>query len=97
MNITKKLIAASILVSAAGAALAETPYPPETPFVSTKTRADVVAEVKQAGGNLGRKNYENTFNPDVASAGKTRAEVVAELKQSDRNLARENYVNFSAH
>jgi len=45
---TKQLTAAVILFAAAGAAMAEAPYPPETSFVSTKTRADVIAELQQA-------------------------------------------------
>lgn len=45
---TKQLTAAIVLFAAAGAALAEAPYPPETNFVSTKTRADVIAELQQA-------------------------------------------------
>jgi hypothetical protein len=45
---TKQLTAALILLTAASAATAEAPYPPETKFVSTKTRAEVIAELKQA-------------------------------------------------
>lgn len=50
MNIKNILIAASLL-TAAGAAMAETPYPPETNFVSTQTRADVKAELQRARAN----------------------------------------------
>ena len=45
---TKQLTAALVLFTAAGAALAEAPYPPETKFESTKTRAEVIAELQQA-------------------------------------------------
>lgn len=45
---TKQLTAAVILFAAAGAAMADAPYPPETSFVSTKTHADVIAELQQA-------------------------------------------------
>ena len=44
----KKLTAALVLFAAAGTALAESPYPPETKFVSTKTRAEVMAELQEA-------------------------------------------------
>ncbi|PUA20470.1 DUF4148 domain-containing protein [Glaciimonas sp. PCH181] len=42
---TKQLIAGLVILAAAGAAAAVTPYPPEAPFTSTKTRADVRAEL----------------------------------------------------
>ena len=45
---TKQITAAIVLFAAAGAAMAESPFPPETKFVSTKTRAEVVTELKQA-------------------------------------------------
>ncbi|MFX6023480.1 DUF4148 domain-containing protein, partial [Acinetobacter baumannii] len=45
MNIKNIIVAASRL-TAAGAAMAEAPYPPETPFHSTQTRADVKAELQ---------------------------------------------------
>jgi hypothetical protein len=45
---TKQITAALILLTAASAAMAEAPYPPETKFVSTKTRTEVVSELKQA-------------------------------------------------
>ncbi|WP_034296610.1 DUF4148 domain-containing protein [Herbaspirillum sp. RV1423] len=96
MNIAK-IIAATALIAAAGSALAETPYPAEKPFVSTKTRAEVIAEVQQAGGNLGRKNYEDTFNPQPVASTKTRAEVIAELNQAGGNVARANYINSSSY
>lgn len=91
MNIAK-IIAATALIAAAGSAFAETQYPVEQPFVSTKTRAEVIAEVQQAGGNLGRKNYEETFNPAPVASSKTRAEVVAELSKGG-DIARNNYIN----
>jgi hypothetical protein len=88
-----KIIAATTLI-AAGSAFAEAPYPPEQAFVSSKTRAEVIAEVQQAGGNLGRKNYQDTFNPaPVVASTKTRAEVVAELDRTGGNVARANYLD----
>jgi hypothetical protein len=50
-NIAKNLFAGLLLTTAVGAAMAEAPYPAETRFVSTKTRADVVAELQQARAN----------------------------------------------
>jgi hypothetical protein len=50
MNIKNIIVAASLL-AAAGAAMAEAPYPPETPFQSTQTRADVKAELQRAQAN----------------------------------------------
>jgi hypothetical protein len=92
MNIAK-IIAATALIAAAGSALAETPYPPQQAFTSTKTRAEVVAEVKQAGGDLGRRNYQDTFNPVPVVSSKTRADVLAELSQTGGDVARNNYIN----
>ncbi|MCW5296692.1 DUF4148 domain-containing protein [Herbaspirillum lusitanum] len=92
MNIAK-IIAATALIAAAGSALAETPYPPQQAFTSTKTRAEVVAEVKQAGGDLGRRNYQDTFNPAPVVSNKTRADVLAELSQTRGDVARNNYIN----
>ncbi|RFB67946.1 MULTISPECIES: DUF4148 domain-containing protein [unclassified Herbaspirillum] len=92
MNIAK-IIAATALIAAAGSALAETPYPPQQAFTSTKTRAEVVAEVKQAGGDLGRRNYQDTFNPAPVASSKTRADVLAELSQTRGDVARNNYIN----
>ena len=97
MNIAK-IITATALIAAAGSALAESPFPAEKPFVSTKTRAEVIAEVKQAGGDLGRRNYQDTFNPSpVTASTKTRAEVVAELSQTRGDISRTNYLNSSTH
>ncbi|QJQ00826.1 MULTISPECIES: DUF4148 domain-containing protein [Herbaspirillum] len=50
MNIKNIVVAASLL-AAAGAAMAEAPYPPQTPFHSTQTRADVKAELQRAQAN----------------------------------------------
>lgn len=87
-----KIIAATALIAAAGSAFAESQYPGEQPFVSTKTRAEVIAEVKQAGGDLGRKNYQETFNTTPVASSKTRAQVVAELSQAGGDVARNNYL-----
>jgi hypothetical protein len=45
---TKQLIAGLVVFVAAGSAFAETPYPADDHFVSTKTRAEVQAELADA-------------------------------------------------
>ena len=45
---TKQLIAGLVVFAAAASAFAEAPYPAEDHFVSTKTRAEVQAEVAEA-------------------------------------------------
>jgi hypothetical protein len=82
---TKQLIAAVAVFAAAGSAFAidgEMPLEQKN-FVSTKTRAEVTAEVIQArqqGFAVGGNAYEKVTN--VASTGRTRAEVKAELAQA---------------
>ncbi|MDP5007779.1 MAG: DUF4148 domain-containing protein [Glaciimonas sp.] len=44
----KQLLASLIILTAAGSALAEAPYPADVPFTSTKTRVEVQAELVQA-------------------------------------------------
>jgi len=88
MNI-KKISAAVLMLSLAGAALAEAPYPEDSKFVSTKTRAEVVAELAQARAN-GEVPINDATYPDkaIASASvstKTRADVIEELKQARAN------------
>lgn len=92
MNISKILVTAT-LIAAAGSALAEGRYPAEAPFVSTKTRAEVIAELTQAGDQA-RVNYANSLHPaaQATPSTKTRAEVAAELTQSG-DQARVNYAN----
>lgn len=75
---TKQITAAVVLFAAAGAALAEAPYPPETKFVSTKTRAEVLAELKQAQGLITNgNNYPITVQPRSTL---TRSQVISQLK-----------------
>jgi len=88
MNI-KKISAAVLMLSLAGAALAEAPYPEDSKFVSTKTRAEVVAELAQARAN-GELPINDVSYPDKAmnspsTSTKTRAEVIDELKQARAN------------
>ncbi|MFC5475447.1 DUF4148 domain-containing protein [Paraherbaspirillum soli] len=44
----KQLIAAVAVFAAAGSAFADASYPPETKVTSSKTRAEVIAEMEQA-------------------------------------------------
>ncbi|RJF97323.1 DUF4148 domain-containing protein [Noviherbaspirillum saxi] len=80
----KNLIAAVAVFAAAGSALADNTYPyvDHSNFVSTKTRAEVIAEMNQANANgqIARQTEFVEFN-NVAST-KTRAEVRAELEKA---------------
>ncbi|PUA17809.1 DUF4148 domain-containing protein [Glaciimonas sp. PCH181] len=83
MNIQKLMISAALVAvttATAGAAMAEARYPVDAPFVSTKTRAEVVAQLTQAG-DQGRLNYANSAYPVLQTpvSTKTRAEVKQEL------------------
>ncbi len=88
---TKHIFAALLLSTTVGAAMAEAPYPAETTFVSTKTRADVIAELQQARsqGQLLVSDRDQGINDRdisaVAHSGKTREQVRAELAQARVN------------
>ncbi|WP_075256193.1 DUF4148 domain-containing protein [Herbaspirillum camelliae] len=88
---TKHLFAALLLSTTVGAAMAEAPYPVESKFVSTKTRADVIAELQQARsqGQLLVTDRDQGLNGAdtraVAQNGKTREQVRAELAQARAN------------
>jgi len=79
----KHLVAAIAVLAANGAAIAQEFVEPGVNFVSTRTRAEVIAELKQAQAD-GSFNVLDTEYPIVRQTGtpKTRAEVVAELKQA---------------
>jgi len=84
-NIPKNLFAGLLLTSAIGTAMAEAPYPAETRFVSTKSRAEVVAELQQARANGELLvSDRNRDDKQIASA-KTRDQVRAELAQARAN------------
>ena len=82
----KHLIAAIAVFAAAGSVFAEQTYPyvDFSGFHGTKTRAEVVAELKSAQTNgtyvAGGQEYTPADAGFVSS--KTRAQVVAELKQA---------------
>lgn len=89
MNI-KQLVAAATVLAATGAAFAEARYPVDTPFVSTKTRAEVRAELEQARaqGLLTRDRERHpVFAPvqSTRSREEVRAEAIEAMKHPQRN------------
>lgn len=97
---TRQLIGVAIALSAlvtAGSAFADRPYPPDEPAaMSTKSRADVRAEIEQARQdgtlNMSENDSYNVWNRSNAGmgaqgvagarySGLTREEVKAELKE----------------
>lgn len=81
MNIKHLTIAAALLVTA-GAAMADAPYPPEQPFVSTHTRADVKAELARARAN-GEIAVGNEYPiQHQATSQLTRQQVQAQIQQA---------------
>jgi len=88
-------VSAIVLFGVAGAALAGAPNPnsDDTQFVSTKTRAEVIAELQQARANGEILNNDNYPGPvvTVASSTKTRAQVIAELKEYQQTHANPSY------
>ncbi|KRB91419.1 DUF4148 domain-containing protein [Noviherbaspirillum sp. Root189] len=86
----KKLIAALAVFAAAGtsfAADATYPYVDHSQFQSTRTRAEVMAELKdsQANGNyiVGGQEFAAPDTKFVST--KTRAQVMAELRQAQED------------
>lgn len=79
----KKFVAAIALIAAAGSAMADVASPSAEPIASTKTRAEVIAQFKQAreNGLLARSDSDYPVTPAFVST-RTRTEVVAELKQA---------------
>ena len=77
---TKQLIAGLVVLAAAGSAFAEMPYPADEHFVSTKTRAEVQAELGDARAQ-GSMNQGNTAYPTLVSQKSTltRAQVAKEV------------------
>lgn len=79
-----KIASAALIVAAAGNAFAESPLIVEDNFVSSRTRAEVLAELhayKQAGVNV----WSNQYNPLRAfKSNASREQVVAEYL-ADRN------------
>jgi hypothetical protein len=86
----KSLAAALVLVAGAGSALADDITIDTTPFVASRTRAEVQAELQQyqrAGVNPWARDY----NPlQSFHAGKTRAQVTAEFLSARDEVAAAN-------
>jgi hypothetical protein len=84
--ITKQLLLVISFSVAAGSAFAQQIefITPDANFVSVKTRADVIAEIKQAreDGSLDIIDHSYPTLPVVRAIGKTRAEVMAEVEQA---------------
>eukprot|EP01042_Synura_sphagnicola_P035886 gene35886-45927_t len=79
-------VSAIVLFGVAGAALAESRYPDDVQFVSTKTRAEVIAELQQAQANgqiINNDGYPG--NVGQVKSQLTRAQVIEELKQARAN------------
>ncbi|MBB3214226.1 hypothetical protein FHW67_003538 [Herbaspirillum sp. Sphag1AN] len=81
----KQILVSVVLFAAAGAAFAETAYPPETKFVSTKTRAEVIAELKQAQAQGLVTNGDNYPIVQEPRSSLTRAQVMSTLSQPSSN------------
>jgi hypothetical protein len=79
----KHLVAAFAVFAATGSVLAQEFVAPDANFVSTRTRAEVVAEIAQARANDTFNVKDNEY-PVVARSGaaKNRNEVQAELAQA---------------
>ncbi|WP_034302563.1 DUF4148 domain-containing protein [Herbaspirillum sp. RV1423] len=82
---TKQITAAVILFAAAGAAMAEAPYPPETKFVSTKTRAEVISELQQAQAQGLIANGDNYPIVIQARSTRSREQVVSQSQSASDN------------
>ncbi|MGZ9709320.1 DUF4148 domain-containing protein [Glaciimonas sp. GNP009] len=78
---TKQLIAGLIVLAAAGSAFAEAPYPADDHFVSTKTRAQVIAELADARAQ-GLMNYSDATYPILVAqkSNLTRAQVTQQVQ-----------------
>lgn len=83
---TKQITAAIVLFAAAGAAMAESPFPPETKFVSTKTRAEVTAELQQAQAQGVLTNGNNYPIVIQARSHLSRAEVASQAQSGSSNV-----------
>ncbi|HYD63586.1 MAG TPA: DUF4148 domain-containing protein [Noviherbaspirillum sp.] len=78
-----KHFAATFAMLAAGSVYAQEYVAPDENFVSTRTRAEVIAEIDQARAD-GTLHVSDTEYPVVMQSGmpKTRAEVVAEIERA---------------
>lgn len=79
---TKQLIAGLVVIAAAGSAFAEMPYPADDHFVSTKTRAEVQAELAEARAQ-GLMNQGNAVYPVLVSEKSTLTRAQVEQQASN--------------
>jgi len=84
-NIAKNLFAGLLLTTAVGTAMAEASRVPDTKFVSTKTRAEVIAELQQARATGQLLVTDRDQDVKAVASAKTRDEVHAELVQARNN------------
>lgn len=83
----KQLIAAVAVFASTGSAFAAAGYtPPAEGFVSSKSRAEVTAELQQAraNGELSAKEYVDSADIKIVGTPRSREEVRAEAVQSAR-------------
>lgn len=78
MNTKSSLIAAALLAASAGSAYAQEFVAPDAGFQSTKSRAEVIAELQQGQDRSAAAHTEYVSFEGFAGA-KTRAQVQAEL------------------
>jgi len=81
MNAKHLLTAVAVLVSASSA-FAQEYVVPDAGFVSTKSRAEVVAEISQAQADGSLTFVEHNYPVVQFASSKSRAEVLAELDQA---------------
>jgi len=86
MNTKNILVAAAVFAASATAFAQQTEFvAPDAGFISTKTRAEVVADLNQAYGQGALASQQYDGQPTIQLAGtKSRADVVAELNQAYR-------------
>jgi len=82
---TKQITAALILMTAAGAVLADTQYPPATKLVSTKTRAQVIGELQQARAQGLITNGNNYPIQLQTPSTMTRSQVISQIGTDTTN------------
>lgn len=87
MNV-KHIIAIATLTITSSAVFADAQYPIEKPFVSTKTRAEVIAELQEARAQGLIANRNNYPILQSAPSQKTRVQVVTEAPQTSTKVDR---------
>jgi len=88
MNTRKILAAAAIFAASATAFAQQTEFvAPDAGFTSTKTRAEVIAEMNQAyqDGTLATQQVDGETTAIAANGSRSRADVRAELRQASQD------------